>query len=141
MDVNKNYSYLGGRNMEGQKQFRKRNAILSYLRATKEHPSAEMVLSGVKKDCPDLSLATVYRNLALFKNQGLVASLGTVNGIERFDGNIEPHVHFICSECGKVMDLPEVETPAALYEAVENGTGGRVEVCHLSFAGKCKDCI
>ena len=127
--------------METQKQFRKRNAILSYLRATTEHPSAEMVLLGVKKDCPDLSLATVYRNLALFKKQGIVASLGTVKGIERFDGNVEPHVHFICSECGKVLDLPEVETPAALCRAVENGTGGQVEVCHLSFTGKCKDCI
>ena len=127
--------------METQKQFRKRNAILSYLRATTEHPSAEMVLNGAKRDCPDLSLATVYRNLALFKNQGLVASIGTVNGIERFDGNVEPHVHFICSECGKVLDLPEVETPAALCKAVEDGTGGRVEVCHLSFTGKCNECI
>ena len=53
--------------MEAQKQFKKRNAILSYLQATDEHPSAEMVYMGVKKVCPDISLATVYRNLALFR--------------------------------------------------------------------------
>ena len=127
--------------MEAQKQFRKRNAILSYLQATDEHPSAEMVYMGVKKDCPDISLATVYRNLALFRNQGLVQCVGTVHGNERFDGNTEPHVHFICNECGSVMDLPEVEAPAQLSKAVENGTGGKVNTYQLSFAGTCKNCI
>lgn len=127
--------------METQKQFRKRNAILSYLQATDEHPSAEMVYMGVKQDCPDISLATVYRNLALFRNQGLVQSIGAVKGIERFDGNTEPHVHFICNECGSVLDLPEVEAPAQLSEAVESGTGGRVNMYHLSFVGICKNCM
>ena len=127
--------------MEAQKQFRKRNAILSYLQATDEHPSAEMVYMGVKKDCPDISLATVYRNLALFRNQGLIQCVGTVQGNERFDGNTKPHVHFICNECGSVMDLPEVEAPAQLSEAVENGTGGKVNMYSLSFAGICKNCI
>ncbi len=127
--------------METQKQFRKRNAILAYLQATDEHPSAEMVYMGVKKDCPDISLATVYRNLALFQNQGLAQSIGTVKGIERFDGNVSPHVHFICSECGSVLDLPEVEAPAQLSQAVENGTGGKVNMYHLSFVGTCKNCV
>ena len=127
--------------MEAQKQFRKRNAILSYLQATDEHPSAEMVYMGVKKDCPDISLATVYRNLALFRNQGLIQSVGTVHGNERFDGNTKPHVHFICTECGSVLDLPEVEAPAQLAQAVECGTGGKVNMYHLSFAGTCKNCI
>ena len=127
--------------MDTRKQFRKRNAILSYLRATNEHPSAEMVYMGVKQDCPDISLATVYRNLALFRDQGLVQCVGTVKGVERFDGNTAPHVHFFCTECGSVLDLPEVEAPAQLSEAVENGTGGKVNMYSLSFAGICKNCI
>ncbi|MBQ3000831.1 MAG: transcriptional repressor [Oscillospiraceae bacterium] len=127
--------------MEAQKQFRKRNAILSYLQATKEHPSAEMVYMGVKQDCPDISLATVYRNLALFRNQGLIQCVGTVKGIERFDGNTAPHVHFFCTECGNVLDLPEVKAPSQLSEDVEKGTGGKVNMYSLSFAGICKKCI
>ena len=127
--------------METRKQFRKRNAILTYLQATNEHPSAEMVYMGVKQDCPDISLATVYRNLALFRDQGLVQCVGTVKGVERFDGNTAPHVHFFCTECGSVLDLPEVEAPAQLSEAVENGTGGKVNMYSLSFAGICKNCI
>ena len=60
------------------KQFRKRNAILTCLRQTEAHPSAEMVHQMLREEHPDISLATVYRNLALFKNQGLIQSLGTV---------------------------------------------------------------
>ena len=127
--------------MAVSKQFRKRNAILSYLQTTKEHPSAEAVYFGVKEECPDLSLGTVYRNLALFKEQGLVISVGTVKGVERFDGHIEHHVHFICTECGSVLDLPAVIAPEALCQAAESDCGGRVDVCHLSFAGICKDCM
>ena len=84
------------------KRFRKRDAILTCLRQTVVHPSADWVFAQLKPEIPDLSLGTVYRNLALFKEQGLIMSLGTVNGVERFDGNTEPHVHFICTECGKV---------------------------------------
>ena len=81
----------------GTKQFRKRNAILECLRSTDTHPSADMVHDMLRPDHPDISLATVYRNLALFKKQGLIQSVATVSGIERFDANTNPHVHFICS--------------------------------------------
>ena len=124
-----------------KKQFRKRNAILAYLRQTKEHPSAEMVYNHLKTEYPDLSLGTVYRNLAMFKNSGEIASLGAVNGVERFDGNIEPHVHFICNGCQLVDDLPELEVPEELCQTVNRKTGGKVEVCHLTFTGQCKDCL
>ena len=127
--------------MAVSKQFRKRNAILSYLQNTKAHPSAEMVYFGLKEECPDLSLGTVYRNLTLFKEQGLAVSVGTVSGVERFDGNTEPHVHFICTDCGSVSDLAGMETPQTLCHAEEKDCGGRVDVCHLSFAGICKTCM
>ena len=123
------------------KHFRKRDAILSCVKETEVHPSADWVFAQLKPEIPDLSLGTVYRNLALFKEQGLITSLGTVKGVERFDGNTAPHVHFICNECGSVLDLPEVEAPAQLTQAVENGTGGKVNMYHLSFVGTCKKCI
>ena len=72
------------------KHFRKRDAILSYLRSTDVHPSADMVYAHLKPEIPDLSLGTVYRNLSMFRQQGTIASVGTVNGVERFDGNTNP---------------------------------------------------
>ena len=61
-----------------------------------------MVYDDLKQAFPKLSLGTVYRNLSMFKASGEIVSLGTVNGVERFDAIVEPHVHFICSGCGAV---------------------------------------
>ena len=123
------------------KQFRKRNAILSGLRESKAHPSAEELFTMLKPQIPDLSLGTVYRNLSLFKAQGLAISVATVSGVERFDGNTAPHVHFICSACDAVLDLDEMEVPEALREAAAQCCGGRVDGCQLSFTGLCQKCL
>ena len=123
------------------KQFRKRNAILAGLRESKAHPSAEDLFTVLKPQIPDLSLGTVYRNLSLFKQQGLCISVATVSGIERFDGNTEPHVHFICSGCDAVIDLDEMQVPEALREAAASCCGGRVDGCQLSFTGLCQKCL
>ena len=122
------------------KHFRKRDAILHCVRSTDAHPSADWVFEHVKEQMPDISLATVYRNLSLFKEQGLITSLGTVKGVERFDGNTEPHVHFISSQCGNVQDLPEISVPEELNSAVAQSSGGRVDNCQLSFTGICGEC-
>lgn len=122
------------------KQFKKRNAILACLRQTHTHPSAEMVYGMLQEEYPDISLATVYRNLSRFKSQGLIQSLGTVNGIERFDADTYPHVHFICTGCDRVMDLPELELPLSLGRDAEKVSGCRVDSCQLTFTGLCERC-
>jgi Fur family peroxide stress response transcriptional regulator len=122
------------------KHFKKRDAILHCVRATDTHPSAEWVHAQVRAEYPDVSLGTVYRNLALFKEQGLIASLGTVKGIERFDGNTDPHVHFICTGCGKVTDLPQMQVPEQLSSEASLTTGGSVQCCQLTFTGLCPEC-
>ena len=123
------------------KQFRKRNAILAGLRESKAHPSAEELFAILKPQIPDLSLGTVYRNLSLFKEQGLAISVATVSGVERFDGNTAPHVHFICNGCDAVIDLDQMEVPTALREAAAMYCGGKVDGCQLSFSGLCRDCL
>ena len=126
---------------QATKHFRKRDAILSCLRSTEIHPSADWIYETVKKEIPDISLATVYRNLNLFKEQGLIQSLGTVQGVERFDGNTAPHVHYICTGCGKVLDLAEIHVPEELNASAAMASGGRVDSCQLTFTGLCKNCL
>ena len=122
------------------KQFRKRNAILSCLQGSKEHPSAEMVLQLLATEHPDISLATVYRNLALFRSQGLIQSLGTVQGIERFDACTAPHAHLVCTQCGSVADLPSVELPYRQAEDACAKTGFEIRDCQLTYTGVCGAC-
>ena len=122
------------------KHFKKREAILECLRSTNTHPSAEWVHAKLRETFPDISLGTVYRNLSMFKEQGLVISVGTVNGIERFDANTEPHVHFVCTGCDAVIDLPQIPVPTSLGAPAESSTGCRIEGCQLTFTGKCGAC-
>ena len=127
--------------MECKKHFRKRDAILTCLRQTTVHPSAEWIFTQLKPEIPDLSMGTVYRNLALFRKQGLVSCIATVDGVERFDGNTKPHVHFICSDCNAVIDLHSLTTPQALGKEAEAAIGCQVASCQLSFTGVCENCL
>ena len=127
--------------MECKKHFRKRDAILTCLRQTTVHPSAEWIYTQLKTEIPDLSMGTVYRNLNLFKQQGLAVSVATVNGVERFDGNTVPHVHFICSDCDAVIDLMTMKVPEALKSTAESCCSGQVENCQLTFIGLCNECL
>ena len=122
------------------KQFRKRNAILDFVRQSDQHPSAEIIFEALKPRIPDLSLGTVYRNLGLFKQQGLIRSLGTVGGVERFDGIVTPHVHFVCSRCGCIRDLRSLCVPELQCQKAADEVGGSVDQCMLTFFGVCQDC-
>lgn len=122
------------------KNFRKRNAILSYLRCTDAHPSAETIYTDLKTEIPDLSMATVYRNLTKFRTEGLASCIATVRGVERFDANTDPHVHFICSHCDAVIDLHQMQVPESLSSAAAQCIGGRVDSCQLCFTGLCRSC-
>ena len=63
-----------------------------------------------------------------------------MGGIERFDANTAPHVHFICTSCDAVIDLPQMEVPQQLKGMVEQQCGGQVSECQLSFTGVCQNC-
>ena len=123
------------------KHFRKREAILNCLRSSKEHPSAEALFHQIKPEIPDLSMATVYRNLNLFREQGMAISVATVNGVERFDGNTDPHVHFICDDCSAVIDLEAMQVPDSLVATAESCSGGQITNYRLSFTGQCPTCL
>ena len=122
------------------KHFQKRDAILSCLRSTTTHPTADWIYEQLRQSDADISLATVYRNLALFKRQGLIQSVATVNGTERFDGNPLPHVHYICTGCDAVMDLEGITVPQELSSAAGECAGGTISGCQLTFSGLCSQC-
>ena len=125
---------------QSTKHFRKRDAILHCVKSTDVHPSADWVYTRLKPEIPDISLATVYRNLSLFKQQGKIISLGTVSGVERFDGNTSPHVHFICNRCDAVIDLHQLGVPASLNQQAAVAAGGKIDSCQLTFTGICSRC-
>lgn len=120
---------------------KKREAILSAIRSTECHPSAEWVYQTLKPTHPDLSLGTVYRNLIFFQERGEIQSVGVVKGQERFDGVTAPHSHFVCNGCGAVTDLHKIKLDRNITRDVSEQYGLAVERHELTFYGLCQNCM
>ena len=124
--------------MEAQRRVsRKREAIRAELLRSMDHPSAETLYARLLPEFPDLSLGTVYRTLALFRQEGEAVCVATVAGQERFDGRTDPHAHFICQRCGRVEDVA-LTVPDKLLRLE---LPGRVSGCTLTFYGVCDHCL
>jgi Fur family peroxide stress response transcriptional regulator len=128
--------------MEKRRNYsRKREAILNAVRSTTTHPTADWVYEKLKPEYPDLSLGTVYRNLAQFKQDGIVLSVGVVNGQERFDGNVKPHTHFVCSKCGCVIDIPDEYISSGQVSQAERKYHLQIDSTDILLRGICPECL
>ena len=127
--------------MTNRNYSQKREAIFGALKSDDTHPTAETLYLRLKDNYPEISLATVYRNLKLFCDNGDVVSAGIVNGQERFDPRTDEHEHFICKYCGTIMDVDFDLNRAKLYDAVSAELGATVDSHKLTLYGKCKNCL
>ena len=125
--------------MPALKHSRQRDCIKEFLIGRYDHPTADMVYSHVREQFPNISLGTVYRNLSLLSELGEIRKI-TCNGPDRFDANIMPHSHFICSCCGSVTDLSFKEEPS-LEGLQPVNFHGIIEKVNLDFHGTCEACI
>ena len=124
--------------MAGKRYSRQRELIYEAVMGSKEHPTAEMVYQWLKPVCPNLSLGTVYRNLNLLAEEGVLVRMSFT--VERYDGDTCPHSHFRCKSCGRVFDV-EPDYDEALDRAAEQVSPGfRVEGPDLTFIGYCPEC-
>ena len=121
-----------------RRRSRKRDAILECLRNTKTHPSAEWIYEQLKPSHPDLSLGTVYRNLALFRQEGTVVSITSYNGRERLDAHTAPHAHFLCESCGSLIDVDVSYKDLSAQFKQQHGL--EIQRCELLFKGLCPSC-
>lgn len=83
----------------------RREAIYEAVRAVKCHPDAEWVYRTVRRDIPNISLGTVYRNLRALSACGKLNTLETESGIIHYDADLSCHAHFVCRKCGAIEDL------------------------------------
>ncbi len=123
-----------------RKHSRQRDAVLACLRATRTHPTANWVFQQLKPDFPTLSLATVYRNLTTLRKDGLIQSVGFVDGFERFDADISPHPHFTCQRCHSVVDIELPEIPEQVRQAIAQAVPAEEFSVSLRFTGLCQQC-
>lgn len=116
-----------------------RHAILEFLYESMTHPTADEIYKALEGRFPNMSVATVYNNLRVFKEAGIVKELTYGDSSSRFDCVTTDHYHVICESCNKIVDfhypgLNEVETLA------EHVTGFKVNNHRMEIYGTCSDC-
>src|SRR4030067_604511 len=121
------------------RETKQREAILTVLRNTRSHPTADQIYDEVRKEIPNISKGTVYRNLQVLQQDGAVTELNLNGTLSRFEARQESHYHFRCERCGRVFDLDE-PVDNELDERVANRTGFKVSHHQTEFRGLCKDC-
>ena len=89
----------------GLKVTPQRIAIYRELASTDQHPSTETIYKKIKDYYPNISLTTVYRTLETFEKLGLISVVNVLYNAARYDANLEPHHHIVCTECKKVEDV------------------------------------
>jgi Fur family transcriptional regulator, peroxide stress response regulator len=116
-----------------------RHAILNYLYSTMGHPTADEIYKSLEGTFPNMSVATVYNNLRLFKDAGLVRELTYGDSSSRFDANMVDHYHVICRKCGKITDFDHMPLLEIEKKAAEI-TNYQVHTHRLEIYGICPDC-
>ena len=116
-----------------------REAILRFLKTRKDHPTADFVFQHIRKDIPNISLATVYRNLNQLADSGAILRLTTNGKMDHFDACVEPHFHFCCRQCNAVKDI-EMEPFPELITRASEASDYKIEEVTVLFSGLCDSC-
>ena len=115
---------------------KQRELVLQKVEQLCDHPTAEEIFDLAARECPGLSLGTVYRNLSLLSDMGLITTLETLDKSIHYDGNTDSHSHFICERCSKIIDLGvERGLPEDISEL-----GLLVRHKKIIYYGLCPDC-
>ncbi|MEK6201205.1 MAG: transcriptional repressor [Desulfobulbaceae bacterium] len=116
-----------------------RQIILEELVKVTSHPTANEVYDMVRKRLPRIGLGTVYRNLELMAETGMIHKLEVGGTQKRFDATIQPHYHVRCLECGKVDDI-NIAVQQDINETAAQACHYQILGHHIEFTGLCVDC-
>jgi Fur family ferric uptake transcriptional regulator len=119
---------------------RQRETILDELKGNRSHPPADEIYESVRRRLPHISLGTVYRNLEILCEHGLVQKLEHAGFQRRYDARLENHYHVRCIRCGNIRDI-EVATLADIEGEIGEKTDYVLLGHHIEFVGLCPDCV
>ncbi len=123
----------------GMRRTTQRQIILEELSKVASHPTANEVYDMVRKRLPRIGLGTVYRNLELMAEKGIILKIEVGGTKKRFDATTTPHYHIRCLECGKVNDI-EISFQHQINEIAASASNFDVLSHHIEFSGICETC-
>jgi len=116
-----------------------REIILQELRKSRQHLTADELYGMIRKKLPRISLATVYRNLELLAESGLIARMEVSGRPMRFDSDVHGHDHVICVQCHKVENVV-LGREKEKYPSQDMMDGYMITGCRVEFVGLCPQC-
>lgn len=125
--------------MAGLRHSNQRDAILKELCSRTDHPTADELFISVRKRIPNISLATVYRNLSLLADEGIILKLTCDGSADHFDGTTSQHYHLYCKECRRLFDL-DLHEFDYLDRLAASNYKGKIESHSITFFGICENC-
>lgn len=118
-----------------------RLTIYNYLQNNLVHPSAEMIYSNIKEQNPTISLATVYKTLKSLRDAGLVKEINVGEDSFRYDIQIQPHSHIICTKCNNIIDyFPKNNLTKNIEDKIAQDTNFSLDYSQMYFYGICENC-
>ena len=119
---------------------RQREEIIKVVKESYNHPTAEEVYMTVKAKDPAVSRSTVYRNLGLLVESGMLKKISMKVGPDRYDYLRDPHNHAMCIKCGKVFDFEYSFEYEDLAKKVKEQTGIEISTDGIALEGICDLC-
>ena len=118
---------------------KQRELILNAVKDNTIHPTADFIYDYLKKDNPNLSLGTVYRNLSQLVSHGYIQKVSMPGLPDRFDANVIEHNHMICDVCGNIQDIHS-DILKNIPSAISNELNIEITSCTVILHGICKNC-
>lgn len=121
---------------KGTRDSKQRKIIEDFLNNNRNHPTVNEIYEHVRSKMPNVSIATVYRNLAILEEKGKVQKI--ISGTKsRFDSLTNWHFHLLCQCCGKIIDIDHPKVPREYFRIPD---GYELKGCNLEIIGICPDC-
>lgn len=118
---------------------KQRELIMEAVFKNRVHPTAEYVYKLLKKDHPELSLGTVYRNLNYLAENNMLKKINVPGGSDRFDGTLTRHQHLICRKCGKIFDV-DISELSSVKDKLKESIDFEIDIDTLVMEGVCGVC-
>ena len=120
------------------RETKQRRVVYETIKNTYSHPTADWIFEQVRDSLPKVSLGTVYRNLGVLKDEGLVREIFGNDRRAHYDAETKPHAHFICSVCDQIVDVHGVKK--ADWRTLKDLVGCVVDDQAVVFSGRCTTC-
>jgi Fe2+ or Zn2+ uptake regulation protein len=120
------------------RETRQRRVVYEAIKNTHSHPTADWIFDTVRAEMPKISLGTVYRNLSVLKDEGLIREIYGADRRAHYDADLSCHAHFVCTGCGRIIDVHGVSEVD--WQTHKELVGCEVDNQRIEFHGRCAPC-